>query len=75
MKKIEEIKNQEWNITSPELEKITILIEELEFLKKNTKITEASLRKLKNISREVQNLEEVYTTKLINLLKQHHMVD
>ena len=75
MKKIEEIKNQEWEITTTEVEKINFIIEELNFIKKNKKITETSLRRMKNIQREVQSMEDLFTTKIINLLKQHHMID
>ena len=75
MKKIEDIKNQEWEITTTEVEKINFIIEELNFIKKNKKITETSLRRMKNIQREVQSMEDLFTTKIINLLKQHHMID
>ena len=34
MKKIEDIKNQEWEITTTEVEKINFIIEELNFIKK-----------------------------------------
>ena len=75
MKKIQDIKNQEWEITTSEIEKINFIIEELNFIKKNKKITETSLRRMKNIQREVQSMEDLFTTKIINLLKQHHMID
>jgi hypothetical protein len=75
MKKIEDITNQEWEITTTEVEKINFIIEELNFIKKNKKITETSLRRMKNIQREVQSMEDLFTTKIINLLKQHHMID
>ena len=75
MKKIEDIKNQEWQISTDDVEKINFIISELNFIKTKTRITEESLRKVKNISREVQNLEDLYTSKIINLLKQHHMID
>ena len=75
MKKIQDIENQEWQITTTEIEKINFIIEELKFIKKNKKITETSLRRMKNIQREVQSMEDLFTTKIINLLKQHHMID
>ena len=75
MKKIEEIKNQEWQINTSEVEKIDFILEELTFLKKDKKINETSLRRIKNVLRELQGIEELFTTKIINLLKQHHMID
>jgi hypothetical protein len=75
MKKIEDITNQEWEITTGDIEKINFIIEELKFIKKDKKISEASFRKMKNITREVQILEDLFINKIINLLKQHHMVD
>jgi len=75
MKKIEDIKNQEWKLTSPEIDKINFVMEELTFVKENPTITEDSLRRLKNASRELQSVEELFSNKIINLLKQHHMID
>ena len=75
MKKIEDIKNQEWEITTTEVEKINFMLEELKFIKKDKKITETNLRRIKNIVTELQAIENLFTTKIINLLKQHHMVD
>ena len=75
MKKIEDIKNQEWKLNSPEIDKINFIMEELTFIKKNPTITEDSLRRLKNASRELQSVEELFNNKIINLLKQHHMID
>ena len=75
MKKIDEIKNQEWKLNTGDIEKINFILEELNFLKKNKEVTENTLRKIKNIAREIQNLEDIFTTKIINLLKQHHMID
>jgi len=75
MKKIEELKNQEWVLNTADLDKITFIIEELSSYKKDSKITEEALRKIKNITREVQVIEDTISTKLIHLLKQHHMID
>ena len=75
MKKIEDIKNQEWKLTSPEIDKINFVMEELTFVKENPTITEDSVRRLKNASRELQSVEELFSNKIINLLKQHHMID
>jgi len=75
MKKIEELLNQEWYLGEVELERIKFIIDELTSLTKNKKITEETLRKFKNISREVQNLEDSVNDRIINLLKQHHMID
>jgi len=75
MKKIEDIKNQEWQIGETELERIKFIIDELSSFAKTKKITEEWLRKIKNVSREIQNLEDLMSDRIINLLKQHHMID
>jgi hypothetical protein len=75
MKKIDEIKNQEWYLGESELERIKFIIEELTFFTTHKKITEEALRKFKNMSREIQNLEDLINDRIINLLKQHHMID
>jgi hypothetical protein len=61
MKKIDEIKNQEWYLGESELERIKFIIEELTFFTTHKKI--------------IQNLEDLINDRIINLLKQHHMID
>ena len=61
-------------LSSEELENIKFLIEELTSIKKKPFINEDGFRKILNISRQISSFKESYTLRLINLLKQNHMI-
>ena len=75
MKAKENLKKQLGQISLDDTEKITFLVKELELFLKKKSISEDGLRRLDNISRELENFKSLYTWKAFKLLKQGHMLD
>lgn len=75
MKQKENLKKQLGYLSIDDIEKVTFLIEELKSFLNKKDINEDGLRRLDNLSRELENFRSHYTWKAFKLLKQGHMLD
>lgn len=74
MKTQKELKLEAGKLTSSEIDRLKVLKSDIEHLIKNPKVSEEALDSLLSTSLEVQAFCEIYTRKLISVLKQNHMV-
>jgi hypothetical protein len=75
MKTFNEIKKQLTELTRSEKEKLEELCNSLNQIKTQGKVTEDGLKSLQNIQTELSLFSSSYLNRLINLLKQNHMLD
>lgn len=61
-------------LTSLEIKELKTLVEEVNFLIKSGTISEDGLRTIMNAHRTLDNFKETYILRLINILKQNHML-
>jgi hypothetical protein len=74
MKTPEEMKSTIGKLTSPEIDRLKSMKKDIEYILDNPKVSEDSLEKMMSISVEVQAFCEIYTRKIIAMLKQNHMI-
>ena len=60
--------------TTAEIKELKTLMEDIDFLTKNGKISEDGLRVLMNAYRTLDNFKDTYILRLISILKQNHML-
>ena len=75
MKSIGEIKNKLANLNEMDQQKANQLAKQFENFTKNKAISSEGLKSLYNIQTELHMFTEQYCDRLINLLRQHHMMD
>mgnify|MGYP003152757520 CR=1 FL=1 len=75
MKSIGEIKNKLANLNEMDQLKANQLAKQFQNFTKNKAISSEELKNLHNIQTELHMFIEQYCDRLINLLRQHHMVD
>ena len=61
-------------LTTSEVKELKTLVEDVNFLIKNGTISEEGLRTVMNAYRTLDNFKETYILRLINILKQNHML-
>jgi len=75
MKSLGEIKNRIANLNEMDQKKATELSKEFENFTKKKALSPEGLKTLYNIQTQLHMFIEGYSDRLINLLRQHHMVD
>jgi hypothetical protein len=75
MKTFNEIKKQLTELTRSEKEKLEEICNSLTQIKNLGKVTEDGLKSIQNIQTELSLFSSSYLNRLINLLKQNHMID
>tara|TARA_R110000824_G_C14892111_1_gene644559 strand:- start:182 stop:409 length:228 start_codon:yes stop_codon:yes gene_type:complete len=75
MKTFNEIQKQLFELTRNEKEKLEEMCNSLNQIKNQGKVTEDGLKSIQNIQTELSLFSSSYLNRLINLLKQNHMLD
>jgi len=75
MKSLGEIKNKLANLTEMDQQKAKQLAKKFDTFTTKKAISKEGLKELQNIQTELHMFIEQYCDRLINLLRQHHMVD
>jgi len=75
MKSLGEIKNKLANLNEMDQQKATQLAKRFETFTTKKAISSEGLKELYNIQTELHMFTEQYCDRLINLLRQHHMLD
>tara|TARA_R110000824_G_scaffold16054_5_gene66987 strand:- start:165 stop:392 length:228 start_codon:yes stop_codon:yes gene_type:complete len=75
MKTFNEIKKQLTELTRGDKEKLEELCNSLNQIRNQGKVTEEGLKSIQNIQTELSLFSAGYLNRLINLLKQNHMLD
>ena len=74
MKDIKDLKKRAGQLSQSELSSMKFMLQELKNMIETPQITEEGYRRLVNVSKEFENLKEVYSFRIIKLIKQNHMI-
>jgi len=75
MKKKEKLQEDLGKLSEFDLDTIRDSVDSLSSFKEDSTLSEDGLRKLENCVRELENLKQSYSWRIIRLLKQNHMLD
>jgi hypothetical protein len=74
MKDIKDLKKRAGQLSQSELSSMEFMLQELKNMIEKPQITEDGYRRLVNVSKEFENLKEIYSFRIIKLIKQNHMI-
>jgi hypothetical protein len=74
MKNPNQIKKEKYFFTSLEKSKVRSIIEDLSFIK-DKEFSEEGYKRICAIERDIRTIKDQYTQRLINFLKQGHMIN